>query len=56
MQGTADVDVPVSVAKRLMAHLDGPDIRLVLLKDRDHRLSQPDELALLGQTLDTLPV
>jgi pimeloyl-ACP methyl ester carboxylesterase len=47
LQGTADADVPVAVALRLMDHASGPDIRLTLVKGADHRLSTPDCLALI---------
>ena len=39
LQGTADADVPVSVALRLLDHATGPDIRLNLVKGADHRFS-----------------
>lgn len=55
LQGTADAEVPPSVALRLLDHASGPDIRLTLIKGGDHRLSDPASLALLTQTLDTLP-
>ncbi len=41
LQGTGDNDVPPEVALRLLDHLDGPDIRLELVKDADHRFSTP---------------
>jgi pimeloyl-ACP methyl ester carboxylesterase len=37
LQGTADEDVSMAVALRLLEHLDGPDIRLELVKGADHR-------------------
>lgn len=51
LHGTADADVPQSVALRLLDHLEGEDIRLTLIRGGDHRLSGPRELALLGKTL-----
>jgi pimeloyl-ACP methyl ester carboxylesterase len=39
LQGTADADVDMSVALRLLAHMEGPDIRLELVKGADHRFS-----------------
>lgn len=39
LQGTADVDVPMDVALGLLNHLEGPDLRLELVKDADHRFS-----------------
>jgi len=44
MQGTDDADVDMSVALRLMAHATGDDMRLIVLKNGDHRFS--DEVAL----------
>jgi len=51
LQGTADTDVPVSVALRLLDHASGADIRLTLVKDADHRFSTPDCLAMVAQAL-----
>ncbi|MDR5652191.1 alpha/beta hydrolase [Ruixingdingia sedimenti] len=47
LQGTADTDVPVAVALRLLDHADSPDLRLTLVKGADHRFSTPDCLALI---------
>ncbi|MDT0683306.1 alpha/beta hydrolase [Roseicyclus sp. F158] len=51
LQGTADDAVEVSVATRLLDHAEGPDMRLTLVKDADHRMSSPAELALIEQAL-----
>ena len=47
LQGTEDADVDMSVALRLIAHAEGPDIRLTLVKGADHRFSTPDCLDLI---------
>ena len=47
LQGPADADVPVAVALRLLDHAEGPDLRLTLVKDADHRFSTPDCLRLI---------
>ena len=47
LQGTADTDVPPSVAVELFDHVTGPDIRLTLVKGADHRFSTPDCLNLI---------
>jgi pimeloyl-ACP methyl ester carboxylesterase len=47
LHGTADADVPPAVALRLLDHATGPDIRLTLVKDADHRFSSPACLALI---------
>jgi len=47
LQGTADTDVPPSVALRLMEHAQSPDLRLTLVKGADHRFSTPACLDLI---------
>jgi fermentation-respiration switch protein FrsA (DUF1100 family) len=47
LQGTADADVAVSVALRLLEHAQGPDMRLTLVDGADHRFSSPDCLGLI---------
>ena len=52
LQGTADADVDMSVALRLLDHADGDDIRLTLVKGADHRFSDPDCLALIVEAVE----
>lgn len=52
LQGTADTDVPPSVALRLLGHAEGPDIRLTLVKDADHRFSTPECLQLIVDAVE----
>ena len=52
LQGTADTDVPVTVAMRLLDHASGDDIRLTLVKDADHRFSTPDCLTLIETSIN----
>ena len=52
LQGTADVDVDMSVALRLLDHADGPDMRLTLVDGADHRFSDPDCLALIESAVE----
>jgi pimeloyl-ACP methyl ester carboxylesterase len=52
MQGTADADVDMSVALRLLDHATGGDIRLTLVKGADHRFSTPDCLQLIERSVD----
>ena len=52
LQGTADADVDMSVALRLLGHAEGPDIRLTLVRDADHRFSTPDCLDLILTTVE----
>ena len=52
LHGTADPDVAPEVSQRLLEHIDCADARLTLIKDGDHRLSDPSALNLLGRTID----
>ncbi|ROT98549.1 alpha/beta hydrolase [Histidinibacterium lentulum] len=52
LQGTADPDVSVETALRLLAHAEGGDIRLTLVKDADHRFSTPSCLAAIEAAVD----
>ncbi|MCQ4631562.1 alpha/beta hydrolase [Shinella sp. CPCC 100929] len=45
LQGMADPDVPYSHAVRLMEHLSGDDVVLTMIRDGDHRLSRPQDIA-----------
>jgi len=54
LQGMADPDVPWQHALRLVEALAGGDVRLHLIKDGDHRLSRPEDLRLLAETLENL--
>lgn len=51
LQGTADTDVPPSVALRLLDHADCADIRLTLVKGADHRFSAPENLDLISREI-----
>ncbi len=56
LQGTADADVEMSVALRLLAHLEGPDIVLELVKGADHRFSDDACLSrIVAAVEDVLP-
>lgn len=52
LQGTADQDVPPSVALRLLEHADCPNLALTLVKGADHRFSTPDCLERIGAAID----
>lgn len=47
LQGTADTAVSVDTAVRLLEHANGPDMRLLLVKDADHRFSDGPCLGLI---------
>lgn len=47
LQGQADPDVPWETALRLAEQLRSADVRTILVKDGDHRLSRASDIALL---------
>lgn len=53
VQGMKDPDVPWQHAMKLVGAL-GPDTQITLVKDGDHRLSKPHEIALIERTLSAL--
>jgi pimeloyl-ACP methyl ester carboxylesterase len=54
LHGQADPDVPWDMALRIANELTGNDVQVILVKDGDHRLSRPQDLALLRRTLRPL--
>ena len=54
LHGLADESVPWQLSLRLAERLASQDVAVTLVKDGDHRLSTPADLARLGQTLDAL--
>ncbi len=52
LQGTADTAVSVATAVRLLEHATGPDMRLTLVKDADHRFSDKACLDTLVHAVD----
>jgi pimeloyl-ACP methyl ester carboxylesterase len=47
LQGTEDEAVSRATALRLLDHIDGPDVRLILVRGADHRFSSPECLSLI---------
>ncbi|MFC3670938.1 alpha/beta fold hydrolase [Novosphingobium pokkalii] len=54
IHGQADADVPWDIALRLAAALRSADVQVHLIKDGDHRLSRPQDIAVLLATLTRL--
>jgi dipeptidyl aminopeptidase/acylaminoacyl peptidase len=54
LHGLADESVPWQLSLRLAERLASQDVAVTLVKDGDHRLSTPADLARLAQTLDAL--
>ena len=52
LQGTADEDVDMSVALRLLDHAEGADMRLTIVDGADHRFSDADCLALIETSVE----
>ena len=54
LHGQRDLDVPWQTALRLAERLKSDDVQVILIKDGDHRLSRPSDLALLRRALGDL--
>ena len=54
IHGMRDESVPWETSLRLANALEGGDARLTLIKDGDHRLSRPRDLALIARTAEAL--
>lgn len=54
LHGQRDADVPWEISLRLAERLASPDVQVTLVKDGDHRLSRPADLALLRRLVAPL--
>jgi len=54
IQGQKDADVPWKTALRIQKQLASDDVEVTLVKDGDHRLSEPEDLDRLRATLERL--
>jgi len=54
LHGQADPDVPWQIAMRTAERLRSADVQTLLIKDGDHRLSRPQDIALLIGTVASL--
>ena len=54
IQGKKDVDVQWETANKIKDCLVSDDVEVILLDDADHRLSSPDELQCLNETVEAL--
>jgi len=52
LQGTADTAVSTQTAVRLLEHAESPDMRLLLVKDADHRFSDGPCLGLIEAAVE----
>nr|WP_281495979.1 alpha/beta hydrolase [Marivita sp. S6314] len=51
LQGTEDTAVTRETALRLLDHIDGPDVQLTLVRDVDHRFSDPHCLKMIEDAI-----
>ena len=51
LHGQRDPDVPWETSLRLADRLESEDVQITLIKDGDHRLSRPHDLALICRTV-----
>lgn len=54
LHGQQDPDVPWRQSLDLIEQLESTDVQLTLVKDGDHRLSRPQDIALLFNTIERL--
>lgn len=54
MQGQCDADVPWLTALTIAKRVNSADVQVLLVKDGDHRLSRPQDINLLLQTVAAL--
>jgi pimeloyl-ACP methyl ester carboxylesterase len=54
LQGGKDRDVPKAHALKLVQHLINDPVTFTLVPDGDHRLSRPEDLALLERTIEVM--
>jgi pimeloyl-ACP methyl ester carboxylesterase len=54
LQGMRDEDVPYAHVMTLVEHIPADPVTLTLIKDGDHRLSRPEDIALLMAAIDGL--
>jgi pimeloyl-ACP methyl ester carboxylesterase len=54
LHGQRDTEVPWEMALRIAEQITGKDVEVTLVKDGDHRLSRPQDLARLGRTVAAL--
>ncbi|MGB3737870.1 MAG: alpha/beta hydrolase [Pontixanthobacter sp.] len=55
LHGQRDADVPWDISMRLAAALRSDAVQVTLVKDGDHRLSRPQDIALLLDTIERMP-
>jgi hypothetical protein len=55
LHGQCDEDVPWDISVQLAAKLRSCDVQISLVKDGDHRLSRPSDIALLLDTVSRMP-
>jgi len=54
LQGLADADVPYAHALKLVSLLPADDVTVSLIPDGDHRLSRPQDLAMLVKAVEAI--
>jgi pimeloyl-ACP methyl ester carboxylesterase len=54
LQGMLDEDVPYEHVQTLVEHIAGDPVTLTLVRDGDHRLSRPQDLAMLTNAIEAL--
>jgi len=56
IQGKQDADVPWETAEKIKQVFQNPDVQITYIEKADHRLSAPEELAILKKTIEELQI
>lgn len=54
IHGVNDVDVPCHYSQKILEKIDSDDVQLTFIKDGDHRLSRPQDIEMIKNTLESL--
>lgn len=54
IQGKRDTDVPWKTALEIEGKFKGPDVKAVFIEDGDHRLSRPQDLAIIDREIKSI--
>lgn len=54
IHGKRDADVPWQAAEAIKTHFEGPQTRILYVEDGEHRLSRPEDLALIAREVEAM--
>lgn len=54
IHGKRDADVPWQAAEAIKTHFEGPQTKIIYVEDGEHRLSRPEDLALIAGEVEAI--